>query len=65
MFRPPSTRRFLLSHGLTALLLVLAWLFADKLARLALARPQEPVFESRNEARTWLGLVFSIDSVPD
>ncbi|MGS1078058.1 hypothetical protein [Pseudoxanthomonas beigongshangi] len=45
---------------LPALVLGLAWLFADKLARLALARPQESVFESRIEARTWLGLAFSI-----
>ncbi|MBB3277902.1 MULTISPECIES: hypothetical protein [unclassified Pseudoxanthomonas] len=38
--------------GLAAILLPalvpgLAWLFADKLTRLALARPQESVFESR------------------
>ncbi|UBB25879.1 hypothetical protein LAG73_01955 [Pseudoxanthomonas japonensis] len=41
--------------GLAAILLPvlvpgLAWLFADKLARLALARPQEPAFESRIRA---------------
>lgn len=45
---------------LPALVLGLVWLFADKLARLALARPQEPVFDSRIEARIWLGLAFSI-----
>lgn len=45
---------------LPALVLGLAWLFADKLARVALARPQEAVFESRIEAHIWLGLAFSI-----
>lgn len=43
-----------------AVMLGLAWLFADKLARLALARPQEPVFDSRIETNAWLGLAFSI-----
>ena len=37
-------------------LLALAWLFADKLARLALSSPNEQVFESDLEPRVWLGL---------
>lgn len=41
-------------------LLVLAWLYADKLARLALARPQDAVFDSDIEPRVWLGLAVSI-----
>jgi hypothetical protein len=40
--------------------LALIWLYADKLARLALARPQDPVFESDVEPRVWLGLAVSI-----
>jgi hypothetical protein len=41
-------------------LLALIWLYADKLARLALARPQEPIFESDLEPRVWLGLAVSV-----
>jgi hypothetical protein len=41
-------------------LLVLIWLYADKLARLALAHPQEPVFDSDIEPRVWLGLAVSL-----
>jgi hypothetical protein len=41
-------------------LLALIWLYADKLARLALARPQESVFESDVEPRVWLGLAVSL-----
>lgn len=41
-------------------LLALIWLYADKLARLALARPQDPVFDSDIEPRVWLGLAVSV-----
>jgi len=41
------------------LLLALTWLYADKLARLALARPQGEVFESTIEPREWLGLAIA------
>jgi len=41
-------------------LLALAWLFADKLARLALSSPTEQVFESDLEPRVWLGLAISV-----
>jgi len=41
-------------------LLALAWLFADKLARLALSSPKEQVFESDLEPRVWLGLAISV-----
>lgn len=47
---------------MVAVLVVLAliWLYADKLARLTLARPQEAVFDSDIEPRVWLGLAVSI-----
>ena len=41
-------------------LLALAWIFADKLARLALSSPKEQVFESELEPRVWLGLAISV-----
>jgi hypothetical protein len=41
-------------------LLALIWLYADKLARLTLVRPQEPVFDSDIEPRVWLGLAVSV-----
>ena len=37
-------------------LAVLAWIFADKIARLTLARPQGQVFESDLDAGAWLGV---------
>jgi hypothetical protein len=39
--------------------LALLWLFADKIARLALARPSDHVFESDIDASTWFGLVLA------
>ena len=42
------------------LLLVLVWLFADKIARLALVRPRDQVFESAMEPQAWLGLAISV-----
>lgn len=44
----------------TLVLLGLAWVFADKLARLALSGPREQVFESDLEPRAWLGLAISV-----
>ena len=41
-------------------MLALIWLYADKLARLALAHPLEPVFDSDIEPRVWLGLAVSV-----
>ncbi|WAC61824.1 hypothetical protein OVA13_10400 [Pseudoxanthomonas sp. SL93] len=46
--------------GSVLVALALAWVFADKLARLALAGPREQVFESSLEPRVWLGLAISI-----
>lgn len=43
-----------------AVLLGLMWLFADKIARLALVRPHEQVFESSLEPQVWLGLAISV-----
>lgn len=36
------------------------WLFAEKFARLALTRPQDHVFESQVDARTWFGMGLSV-----
>jgi hypothetical protein len=41
------------------LVIALAWLFADKIARLALTRPADHVFESDIDASTWFGLVLA------
>ena len=48
--------------GLCALPLVavVMWIFADVLARLALARPQQIVFESDISAAEWQGVAFSV-----
>ena len=35
------------------------WLFADRIARLALSRPGEAAFDSSLEPRAWLGLAVS------
>lgn len=43
----------------TLMLIGALWLFADKLARLALASPREQVFESAIEPEVWLGLAIS------
>lgn len=51
----------LLAVALGALIvLALMWLFADKIARLALVRPHQQVFESDLEPRVWLGLAISV-----
>ncbi len=39
---------------------VLIWLFADKLAKLALARPQQQVFESDIPVAEWQAVAFSV-----
>jgi hypothetical protein len=54
-----SNAPFLIAAAVVFVLLALAWLFADKLARLALARPQEQVFDSEVPPRMWLGLAIS------
>jgi hypothetical protein len=48
-----------IAAGISLVVMGLAWVFADKLARLALARPQDPVFESHLEPQAWLGLAIS------
>lgn len=49
-----------LAAAAVGLLIIAAlWLFADKLAKLALVRPQDLVFESRMDPATWLGLLLS------
>ena len=39
---------------------ILIWLFADKLAKLALARPQQQVFESDISVAEWQAIAFSV-----
>ena len=49
--------------GASAVVLLAAaafWLFADVFARLALARPGQPPFESSLELRQWQELAFSV-----
>ena len=41
------------------LIVALLWLFADKIARLALTRPSDHVFESDIDASTWFGLILA------
>ena len=50
---------FLASIGLEVLVIAVLWLFADKLAKLALTRPQDVTFESDMAPATWLGLLLS------
>ncbi|HTA64928.1 MAG TPA: hypothetical protein VK753_05440 [Xanthomonadaceae bacterium] len=38
----------------------LLWVFADRVAKLALARPQQVVFESDVSVSEWQGLAFSV-----
>ncbi len=45
---------------LTLLLMVLLWIFADKLARLALVRPHEQTFECDTDPKVLLGLAISV-----
>jgi len=48
--------------GLSTSLLIasMMWLFADKLARLALARPQQVIFDSDVAVGHWQSLAFSV-----
>lgn len=39
--------------------MALLWIFADKIARLALTRPSDHVFESDLDASTWFGLMIA------
>ncbi len=58
---PPGSEGMSLAIMATTLgILALAWLFADKLARLALSSSREQVFESDLEPRVWLGLAVSV-----
>jgi hypothetical protein len=41
------------------LVIALAWVFADKIARLALTRPSDHVFESDIDPSTWFGLILA------
>lgn len=50
---------FLASIGLEVLIIAALWLFADKLAKLALTRPQDMAFESDLAPSTWLGILVS------
>ena len=50
---------YLVAAVLTLLVLAALWLFADKLAKLALVRPQDMAFESSMDPATWLGLLLS------
>jgi hypothetical protein len=46
--------------GALALLFIAAmWLFADKLAKLALVRPQDMAFDSNMAPSAWLGILVS------
>jgi hypothetical protein len=49
--------------GGLVLLAALVWVFADKLARLVMARPQQPVFESDLPIEQWQMLAFSVVGV--
>lgn len=55
-YAAPVLAPFLLLPVVAAVL----WLFADRIARLALSRPEAPVFDSTIEPRTWLGLGVSV-----
>ena len=46
--------------GALVLLAALVWVFADKLGRLVMARPQQPVFESELPIEQWQMLAFSV-----
>ncbi|WP_242111588.1 hypothetical protein [Luteimonas aquatica] len=50
---------FAIPIGVALLMVAALWLFADKLARLALTRPQDHVFESDLDASTWFGLILA------
>ncbi|MDI9237464.1 hypothetical protein QLQ15_00875 [Lysobacter sp. LF1] len=50
---------FLAAAALGILAITALWLFADKLAKLALVRPQDMTFESDLAPTTWLGILLS------
>jgi hypothetical protein len=55
-----GTMTFVVIAMLAVVLIVgVLWLFADKIARLALVRPQDQVFESSLEPVAWLGIAIS------
>jgi len=49
--------------GFQFVMAAILWIFADKIARLALARPQQQVFESDIAASEWQALAFSVVGV--
>jgi len=51
--------QFLAQQGFLILISVIFWIFADKVARLALARPQQQVFESDLSVDDWQTVAFS------
>ena len=51
---------FLLGTALPTVVAALVWIFADKLAKLALARPQQIVFESDIATSEWQSVAFSV-----
>lgn len=56
---PGADALLLGSMAVMALAIGTLWLLADKLARLALARPDGQVFESALDAATWQSIAFS------
>jgi len=51
---------FLIGTGISMVVATLVWIFADKLAKLALARPQQIIFESDIAASEWQTVAFSV-----
>jgi hypothetical protein len=51
--------QFLAQQGFVMVFSVFFWIFADKVARLALARPQQQVFESGLSVDDWQTVAFS------
>ena len=54
---------FFIGNGLPMTVAVLIWIFADRLAKLALARPEQIVFESDIAPSEWQAIAFSVVGV--
>ena len=50
---------FGIAMAVAVAVIAVLWLYADKIARLALVRPQDQAFESDIEPATWLGIAIS------
>lgn len=50
----------LLNYALPVVVAAIIWIYADKLAKLALARPQQIVFDSDITSSEWQALAFSV-----